>query len=611
MDSLDLLEPRKLYDSKLKEAHHNNATEYWDNLAKKGLLNIEENSKTCDEHYKTMKKYNDVTRHAKMLRGWRTFSIVMSIITIVVGIILIYFKATNQVPEEMWYFILIGILCILAGIGGIVLPCVLMNKHIKSADEEAAKLKKIADDLKNKAYTQMAGLNSLYDWGVAPTLVSKTTPLIQMDKVFNPARYMYLQDNYGFTENENADTSTVLVQSGTILGNPFIIERDFCTHMVNHTYSGSLVIHWTTTHTDSEGRTYTQNHTETLHAYVTKPKPEYYYETWLIYGNGAAPKLSFSRVPSDANKMNDKEIAKKAKNFEKELRKRAEEAIKNNKSFTAMTNNEFEYLFNALNRDNEVEFRLLFTPLAQKSMIDLIKSKTPYGDDFFFEKAKCLNFIQSAHSQNADYEGNPAQFIHFDNRISKQKFVKFHDEFFKNIFFDLAPLLCIPLYQQYKAPEYIYADNYKGNVTTYESEVIANKYNPSAFMHPDCKTDTILKAEFIKKEGKSDIVNIHSFGYDKIRHIDYIPVRGGDGYMHNVPVEWFEYIDVEMITPMGIQNVGVDNVDAASKYDKASSIIGNNGIISQRGLFSSILNDGNLTWNSEELNKLFSQQEEK
>ena len=474
MDSLDLLEPRKLYDSRLKEAHHKNAEEYWEDLAKKGKLNKEENSKTCDKHYKTLKEYNDVTRHARMLRGWRTFFIIFGIILILAGGFLIFLRTTEEYQQGYDYFIIIAVFAILLGIGSIVVPCVLMNKYIKHADEKAAELKKKAEELKQQAYAQMAGINSLYDWGVAPMLVSKTTPLIQMDKVFNPARFMYLKDNYGFGENTNKDASTVLVQSGTILGNPFIIERDFCTEILQHTYTGYLTIHWTTTHTDSEGRTYTRSHSQTLSASVTKPKPNYYHETWLIYGNGAAPKLSFSRKPSDANSLNEKELAKKVKNFDKELKKIAEKRI--GTGFTAMTNVEFECLFNALNRDNEVEFRLLFTPLAQKSMLDLIKSGKPFGDDFYFEKANCLNYVQTAHAQNADYEGHPDQFIHFDNRVAKNLFVNFHDAFFRNLFFDLAPLLCIPLYQQYKAPEYIYKDNYK-----------ANKLPPYQYLYPNIR----------------------------------------------------------------------------------------------------------------------------
>lgn len=46
------------------------------------------------------------------------------------------------------------------------------------------------------------------------------------------------------------------------------------------------------------------------------------------------------------------------------------------KSITLLANDEFEVLFRALNRNNEVQFRLLFTPLAQQNMIDLLLDKT-------------------------------------------------------------------------------------------------------------------------------------------------------------------------------------------------------------------------------------------
>ena len=55
-------------------------------------------------------------------------------------------------------------------------------------------------------------------------------------------------------------------------------------------------------------------------------------------------------------------------------------------NFTAMTNDKFDVLFGATDRTNETEFRLLFTPLAQNSMINLIENAKPYGDDFYFVK---------------------------------------------------------------------------------------------------------------------------------------------------------------------------------------------------------------------------------
>lgn len=50
---------------------------------------------------------------------------------------------------------------------------------------------------------------------------------------------------------------------------------------------------------------------------------------------------------------------------------------------------EFDVLWGATDRDHEVEFRLLFTPLAKKQLLDLMKDKEiAYGDNFNFFKRK-------------------------------------------------------------------------------------------------------------------------------------------------------------------------------------------------------------------------------
>ena len=66
-------------------------------------------------------------------------------------------------------------------------------------------------------------------------------------------------------------------------------------------------------------------------------------------------------------------------------------------------NDEFEVLFGGTNRNNELEYRLLFTPLAQKNLLSIIKNPIPYGDDFSFIKDKMINVIRSNHSQTFDY----------------------------------------------------------------------------------------------------------------------------------------------------------------------------------------------------------------
>ena len=48
-------------------------------------------------------------------------------------------------------------------------------------------------------------------------------------------------------------------------------------------YEGSLTVEWTTVETDSDGKKHTKHHSETLHASVEKPCPEYYEKTLCCF----------------------------------------------------------------------------------------------------------------------------------------------------------------------------------------------------------------------------------------------------------------------------------------------------------------------------------------
>ena len=73
-------------------------------------------------------------------------------------------------------------------------------------------------------------------------------------------------------------------------------------------------------------------------------------------------------------------------------------AIKKSKSFNPLGNIEFEALWNALDRDNETQYRLLFTPLAQTQLKDvLLDNKVGFGDDFYMVKDGMLNKVEPNH----------------------------------------------------------------------------------------------------------------------------------------------------------------------------------------------------------------------
>ena len=608
----DLLEPRKLYKLSLKDSHHKNAEEFFDELVKKsGVSEIENENKV--NAYKNKKQTFEKEAHTlhklNNQKALFIFLVVLHFVLTFIGIIIaiVLFTKGNFfgfIPSILsTYFLGMGIYLIIH-----------INKKIKVKIEKqnnlVETLKKESKDLLNICYKQMAPLNNLYDWNLAPQLITTTIPLIKMDKYFDNDKFYYLKNKYGFKENDDPKESTVYVQSGSILGNPFLIERHYCQSMKDHVYTGTKIIHWTTMERDSKGNLRTVHHSETLVAHVSKPEPYYYYDTWLIYGNDAAPKLNFTRSPVGANTMSDAKKKHFVKSSENKLKKKAEKSIKEGGNFTYLANTEFEAFFNALDRDNEVDFRLLFTPLAQKNMLDLITNKEPFGDDFIFVKKGPLNYIKTVHSQNADINGDPSRFYHYDLKEAKKIFTNYADEYLLNFFFDMAPLLSIPLYQQNKAHDYIYSDVYKSNFTSFEGEVMANSMDYNLFKPAKCTTNIILKAEFNHKDKKVDCYNIHAYGFIGVEMLAFIPVHGGDGRWHDVPVPWIDYRPIKTTKHIKMAHIKANKNEFENKRntEEFKKIFNNkkktDNISFQRGLISFICNDKE-TFDSDELDKIF------
>ena len=204
----------------------------------------------------------------------------------------------------------------------------------------------------------MAALNNLYEWNIYNILMCKTTPLIKMDRIFDMEKYNQLKDKFHYADPNVSTSSTVLAQSGSVLGNPFIICRQYNQSMINYTYTGSLTITWTESVPDGKGGSYIRSRSQTLHASVTKPKPSYSYKTKLVFGSEAAPDLTFSRQPMDHG-YSESEL----KRFFKSQERKVDEYVKKHPNFTPLGNDEFEDFFGGLDRDHEVQYRLLFTPL--------------------------------------------------------------------------------------------------------------------------------------------------------------------------------------------------------------------------------------------------------
>ena len=598
----DMTEPLKVYNYFLKDAVHEAAEAYFDGLVLKNNIDPEYNRQLIHELAKYRKKIKEVQGKLNGKKGLKSFVIFLIVFLFIAAALSLIIGIVNW--GTMWWLIFACIVGIAIGIL-LIFAVRALKKTIKTIQEQLDKLQARADEILAEARNQMEPLNQDYDWNAPAKIFDDAFSLVQFDQYFDQNKFYYLRNKYGFRENEE-NISSLYVQSGSILGNPFILERNRVREIRDHTYTGSITIHWTTVSGSGKNRTVI-HHSQTLTASVVKPRPEYFTETWLVYGNEAAPRLSFSRMPCKASSYDDKHLKKYVDNFEKEFDKKIKNAKYDAKQQTMMANTEFEALFGATNRDNDVEFRLLFTPLAQKNMIDLVRH-SPYGDDFRFIKNKELNYIMSSHMQTADIDTNPERFRNYDHDAARKFFVDYVDKYFAAFYFDLAPLMSIPLYQQHQSFEEIFKGTVDPNLTALETEMIANHYDQSYFKHEASDTEAILKRQVVRKNGnKGDMVNIHAHSYQAIPHVDYIAKRGGDGHMHEIPVHWYEYVPLEQVTPIAVQSCHAsekkfrNGIQNQALRDFLSRLNERGVIIYQRGLISFFLNNPNSSYNEDEL----------
>ena len=327
--------------------------------------------------------------------------------------------------------------------------------------------------------------------------------------------------------------------------NPFLFENKLIHTMGTETYHGYKTIRWTESYVDSDGKVRTRTRSETLHATVVKPKPFYHTQVVLNYCAQGGPELCFSRDAAHVEQKSEKQIERLVRRGERKLERKTNRAMRGDGDFTGMSNTDFEVLFDALDRTNEVQFRTLFTPLAQTNMVDLLLSKAGYGDDFQFIKTKRTNRIVSQHSQGRAMKLSAAQYPSYSYDAIRENFIGKNTAFFKAVYFDFAPLWAIPLYQERPVHSLQPIPDAAQLYSLKECEVLANAVDDAYVVHPDTKTQAILKAAFVRSADGADEACITAYSYDIEKRVEVVSVYGGDGHYHNVPVEWDEYLPLE------------------------------------------------------------------
>ena len=252
------------------------------------------------------------------------------------------------------------------------------------------------------------------------------------------------------------------------------------------------------------------------------------------------------------DKMSEKQQKKFVKYEVKKLRRMEQQAAKRGSEFTSLGNDEFEAIFNAADRDNELQFRLLFTPLAQENMLDLMLTPEPYGDDFQFVKKRTLNFICTEHGNDWDLNTDAQRYYSYSYDTLYQSFIAYNVDYFRRFYFTFAPILAIPLYQQYKSHEQICGErkNFKRNYASNQAEALANAIGQSVFQPEESDTESILKTRLVSKSGDVDTVAVTAKSYKIVRRVEVVPVIAGNGAYYDVEVPWDEYISISRTQEM-------------------------------------------------------------
>lgn len=562
----DIYDPLKEYVNVYRDKFKEVAEKTFAELAAESQVDVGKNRETCRRIYSEENSLSKVMTSIRWQKVWRVLLWLCVAVGFIVGFTM--YDVLDYVDLLIVGFVVFGAL-------GLLFTDI--NPKIKEMKSERDKLTAKVDKLKKEAWQQMAPLNNLYDWDVLTRMMTKTVPRLEFDPYFTTQRLADLKATYGWSDSFNAGRSVVYSHSGLINGNPFVICRTRKMEMGTKTYYGEKTIHWTTEETDSDGKTRTVHHSETLVASVTAPYPEYFEKTRLIYGNTAAPDLIFYRKQSG---LADSEGSLKFKMKRHSLRKKSRDL--SNADFAMMTNEEFEVAFDTSNRNNNQQYALLFTPLAQESMMNLLKDdKVGFGDDFDFGKQRMINVIFSNHMQSLNLDMNPQQYKGFDYDKAEADFYAINSRYFRAIYFCFAPLLCVPMYQQIRPQEDIYGRNMQQHSSFWEHEALANFWGQGRFKHPSCVTNCILKTEQLQTIGDNSTIKVNAYGYRTEQHLEYVSKWGGDGNLHHVPVYWDEYLPVTgsgMIYLKEDNNFKDDSVTQRQRLGHIRSVLTENNL---------------------------------
>lgn len=550
------------------------AEAHFEKLVQQSGIDVNKNRDTVTQYAQLTQEANKMAIRSGLLLAACIVLFILAASCAIPAILLLVSDGTEYI-EQVLLLSAVAIICIPLFIIAVT--------HRKNISAKSKQQREDADILLKKAWAQMEPLNALFTNHDIHHLVEATMDGLEFLPHCTAEHIARMAQQQGFQEPKWSSSSVRNVQAGFLNGNPFLL-----THLQTHsmglkTYYGQLEYHWvevvevtetyyeTERYRDEQGNWQERqvektrivkkkiNRSDVLDADVTKPIPCYANHSTLGYVHPAAPDLTFSRSALHAERATEAQRGWLIQFFGKKLRRYSEKSLQNGGNFQLMHNQSFEALFAAANRNHEVQFRTLFTPIAQRNMEQLLTSTDGYGDDFHFVKNHCYNEIRCEHMAKGISSTDARHLRSYSLDLARKQFTNLTRTFFKEFFFCFAPLLAIPAYLESNRLAEVPSDAVASHFSRHEHEAIANALPWKSIAPEGVTTKCMLHAKRLATTETADIVQITSQGYQPVQRCAYISKWGKDKEYHDVPVEWTEYIPIEKTFRISVAHATEEN----------------------------------------------------
>lgn len=521
----DILNPVRYRTDFLKE-HASGTENYLNELFEQTGTSLKENQADCQEINALDKVLLKTKRKFSLFKAGMGIFLTLLVVLMLTSIGGAYYVFTEpgiSLSPAVVYSIFAS--CILVAVGFlvlIVLTSVFLSKKSKKFKSTISNFEEVIDTKIQEAFVKLHDFYRAFNYSQVYSQIQAQIPEIEFLKSADTNFVKYIEKNFDPVYLPSSTSMLVNYKAGYFYKNPFIVGMYKEMNMVPHTYTGSLAISYYTGFGEHRRLV-----SETLHATLVKPKPEYkYIAVNSLYAN-AVPELEFEKAP-----VLDYNPAKHDK-YIKQAEKTLAQIEKKNADFTPMSNTEFEALFPATKRSSEQKYRAFFGQVAQQNLVNFAKTLTS-GRNYTYSKSHNTNEV-ALRELSESFDLNPLDFVGYDLTSFLSKYQKYAKELSASLYDSFIPYLSNPVLLEgniSKQPEYT------RNASILEHLALLTKFKNSELLPSEAGIDEYI-LEPLPEYG--NVCRVHSF--KAVPRVDYVVVNAGDG-PHQVPVNWTEYIPV-------------------------------------------------------------------